>query len=140
MGMELDPPCSPQQSSPEPHPLTADPGVESLLDGPPAATLQQERPSPWTDAQRAVWALVVIGAFIVMLALAVTNRSGAESSPPSRCDAGDTVCCIQEHGWDVCCPQSDRREPGLFDSDTGRESEHGDAEAGFADPWERETC
>ncbi len=122
--------------------VSADPDPASLLES--AATDDQPTPSPdatataspygmWSEAQKALFGLMAIAIFVLLIGLAA-NADSTPTPPPVTeppCWSFDDDCCIEQYGWDECCGWPDRRDDrGLFD-----------AEEGFADdPLRRERC
>lgn len=130
--------------------VSADPDPEGLLDPETVATAPTELASPpegsrgtataygaWSDAQRALFALMAIAIFVLLIGLAANADSTEPGPPPEpepRCWSFDDACCIEAYGWGECCDWYDDRDRnddrGLFD-----------AEERFADdPPRRERC
>ena len=124
--------------------VSADPDPEGLLEpelseqpAPPSVETPTSAYGVWSEAQKALFALMAIAIFVLLIGLAA-NADSTEPSPPPEpepvCWSYDDECCIAEYGWDECCDWYDERDHddgrGLFD-----------AEERFADdPPRRDRC
>lgn len=89
--------------------LLADPEPE-----PPAAA------PTWTEAQRALFWLMIISMVLLLVGLAASAGNRTSSPPEPPCWGGGVTCCVEDYGWQECCPVEPNRwrhDDGLFDAE-----------------------
>lgn len=73
----------------------------------------------WSEAQRALFWLMLIALFLLLVGVAATSNRTEPPEPP-RCYGDEVACCVESYGWSECCAGPDepwRDDGGLFDAE-----------------------